>query len=137
MNGEFSGYVREQVQLVDATLPVFGAQMLKETVAASLAERQFSMEIVGLFAVTALPSPGPGCHRRASSTRRPCARREVRTMSGRRGARRRVAACEEASFAATKGALLLCGTLAFAGRPLGSGRGGLPLTLTRSTCQNC
>jgi ABC-type antimicrobial peptide transport system permease subunit len=46
--------VREQVQLVDATLPVFGAQMLTETVAASLAERRFSMEMIGLFALTAL-----------------------------------------------------------------------------------
>jgi predicted permease len=46
--------VREQVQRVDATLPVFGAQMLTETVAASLAERRFSMEMIGLFALTAL-----------------------------------------------------------------------------------
>jgi putative ABC transport system permease protein len=46
--------VREQVQLVDATLPVFGAQMLQDTVAASLAERRFSMQLVGLFAATAL-----------------------------------------------------------------------------------
>jgi predicted permease len=46
--------VREQVQQLDATLPVFGAQMLEETVAASLAARRFSMEIVGLFAITAL-----------------------------------------------------------------------------------
>jgi predicted permease len=54
--------VREQVQLADATLPVFGAQMLDETVAASLAARRFSMEIVGLFAVTALLLAGLGIY---------------------------------------------------------------------------
>jgi putative ABC transport system permease protein len=48
------GEVREQVQSVDPTLPVSGAQMLSETVSASLSERRFSMEIVALFALTAL-----------------------------------------------------------------------------------
>jgi putative ABC transport system permease protein len=57
-----SDQVREQVQLVDATLPVFGAQMLEETVAASLAERRFSMEMIGLFAVTALLLAGLGIY---------------------------------------------------------------------------
>jgi putative ABC transport system permease protein len=46
--------VRAQVQAVDPTLPVFGAQMLSDTVTASLAERRFSMEIVTLFAIIAL-----------------------------------------------------------------------------------
>ena len=46
--------VREQVQSVDPTLPVSGGQTLVETVSASLAERRFSMEIVALFALTAL-----------------------------------------------------------------------------------
>jgi predicted permease len=46
--------VREQVQSVDPTLPVFGAQTLNETVSASLAERRFSMEMIALFALTAL-----------------------------------------------------------------------------------
>jgi len=46
--------VREQVQSVDDTLPVYGAQTLNETVAVSLAERRFSTAIVGLFALTAL-----------------------------------------------------------------------------------
>jgi ABC-type antimicrobial peptide transport system permease subunit len=46
--------VREQVQSVDPTLPVFGVQKLNETVSASLAGRRFSMEMVALFAVTAL-----------------------------------------------------------------------------------
>jgi predicted permease len=46
--------VRKQVQSVDPTLPVFSAEMLTETVSSSLAQRRFSLEIVGLFAFTAL-----------------------------------------------------------------------------------
>ena len=46
--------VREQVQSVDPTLPVFDAQTLNDTVAASVSERRFSMQIVALFAFTAL-----------------------------------------------------------------------------------
>ena len=46
--------VRKQVQSVDPTLPVFSAEMLTETVSASLDQRRFSLEIVGLFALTAL-----------------------------------------------------------------------------------
>jgi putative ABC transport system permease protein len=46
--------VRKQVQSLDATLPVFGAQTLTETVSASLSQRRFSMEMVALFALTAL-----------------------------------------------------------------------------------
>jgi putative ABC transport system permease protein len=46
--------VREAVQSVDPTLPVFGAQMLSDTASASLAERRFSMEMLAAFAVTAL-----------------------------------------------------------------------------------
>ena len=46
--------VREQVQAIDPTLPVFGAQPLKATVSESLAQRRFSMEMVGLFALTSL-----------------------------------------------------------------------------------
>jgi putative ABC transport system permease protein len=46
--------VREQVQAVDPTLPISGSQTLNETVSASLAERRFSMEMVVLFALTAL-----------------------------------------------------------------------------------
>jgi putative ABC transport system permease protein len=48
------GQVREQVQSVDPALPVSGAQTLSETVSASLSERRFTMEIVALFALTAL-----------------------------------------------------------------------------------
>ncbi|HEY2103729.1 MAG TPA: ABC transporter permease [Chthoniobacterales bacterium] len=46
--------VRAVVQSIDPTLPVFGAQTLTETVSASLAQRRFSMQIVALFALTAL-----------------------------------------------------------------------------------
>jgi putative ABC transport system permease protein len=56
------GQVREQVQAVDPTLPLSGAQTLNETVSASLAERRFSMEMVGLFAVTALLLAGLGIY---------------------------------------------------------------------------
>ena len=54
--------VRKQVQAVDATLPLSGAQTLSETVSASLAERRFSMEMVGLFALTALLLAGLGIY---------------------------------------------------------------------------
>jgi predicted permease len=46
--------MRQQVQSVDSTLPVYGAQTLGETVSASLSERRFSMEMIALFALTAL-----------------------------------------------------------------------------------
>ena len=46
--------VKEQVQSVDPTLPVFGAQMANETLVASLAQRRFSLQMVGMFALTAL-----------------------------------------------------------------------------------
>jgi predicted permease len=48
------GEVREQVQSVDPTLPMYGARTLKETVSESLAERRFAMEMIALFAITAL-----------------------------------------------------------------------------------
>jgi predicted permease len=54
--------VREQVQSVDSELPVFGAQMLTEAMAESLAERRFSMEMVALFALTALLLAGLGIY---------------------------------------------------------------------------
>jgi putative ABC transport system permease protein len=46
--------VRKQVQSLDPTLPVFGAQTLTETVSASLSQRRFSLEVIALFALTAL-----------------------------------------------------------------------------------
>jgi predicted lysophospholipase L1 biosynthesis ABC-type transport system permease subunit len=54
--------VREQVESVDPTLPVFGARALNETVSASLAERRFSMEMVALFALAALLLAGLGIY---------------------------------------------------------------------------
>ena len=46
--------VREQVQALDPTLPVFGAQTLTQTLSESLSQRRFSMEMISLFALTAL-----------------------------------------------------------------------------------
>jgi ABC-type antimicrobial peptide transport system permease subunit len=54
--------LREQVQLVNPELPVFGAQMLKDVMTASLFERRFSLEMVGLFALTALLLAGLGIY---------------------------------------------------------------------------
>jgi putative ABC transport system permease protein len=54
--------VREQVQSLDPTLPVSGAQTLNETVSVSLAQRRFSMEMVSLFALTALLLAGLGIY---------------------------------------------------------------------------
>jgi predicted permease len=54
--------VREQVQAIDPTLPVFGTQTLNETVSASLSQRRFSMEMVGLFALTAMLLAGLGIY---------------------------------------------------------------------------
>lgn len=48
------GEVRAQVQTVDPTLPVFGAQTLNRTLSNSLAAQRFSMEMAALFALTAL-----------------------------------------------------------------------------------
>ena len=46
--------VRDQVQAVNSALPVLGVTTLDETVAASLAVRRFTMELIALFACTAL-----------------------------------------------------------------------------------
>jgi putative ABC transport system permease protein len=46
--------VRKHVQSLDPTLPVFGAQTLIETVSASLSQRRLSLEMIALFALTAL-----------------------------------------------------------------------------------
>jgi predicted permease len=46
--------VRKHVQALDSTLPVFGAQTLTETISASLSQRRFSLEVIALFALTAL-----------------------------------------------------------------------------------
>jgi ABC-type antimicrobial peptide transport system permease subunit len=54
--------LREQVQSVNPELPVFGAQMLNDMVSASLSVRRFSMEMIGLFALTALLLAGLGIY---------------------------------------------------------------------------
>jgi predicted permease len=59
---EIPAEVREQMQSVDPTLPVTDGQTLIETVSASLAERRFSMEMVALFALTALLLAGLGIY---------------------------------------------------------------------------
>jgi len=46
--------VRAQVQAVDSTLPVFGAQTLNAALSESLSQRRFSLKMVALFALTAL-----------------------------------------------------------------------------------
>ena len=46
--------VRKEIQSVDPTIPVFGARPLNETVAASLSQRRFSVEMIALFALAAL-----------------------------------------------------------------------------------
>jgi putative ABC transport system permease protein len=46
--------VREIVQSIDASLPVFGAEPLTSAVSGALATRRFAMQIVALFALTAL-----------------------------------------------------------------------------------
>jgi predicted permease len=54
--------VREQIQAVDPTLPVSGGETLDGILSGSLAERRFSMELVALFAVTALLLAGLGIY---------------------------------------------------------------------------
>jgi predicted permease len=54
--------LREQVQAIDPELPVFGAQTLDEMVSASLSQRRFAIEMVGLFALTALLLAGLGIY---------------------------------------------------------------------------
>jgi putative ABC transport system permease protein len=52
--GALSAQVRTQVQAVDPNLPVFRAKTLDDVLSSSLSVRRFSMEMVALFAVTAL-----------------------------------------------------------------------------------
>jgi putative ABC transport system permease protein len=46
--------VRQIVQRTDPTLPVFGAQPLRDTIAASIAGRRFAIQVVAVFGLTAL-----------------------------------------------------------------------------------
>lgn len=52
--GAIPGQLREQIQAADPELPVFGAKSLDDVLASSLSIRRFSMEMVALFAGTAL-----------------------------------------------------------------------------------
>jgi hypothetical protein len=52
--GVIARAVRDAVQSVNSALPVFGVETLDETVSASLAVRRFSMELLALFALTAV-----------------------------------------------------------------------------------
>jgi predicted permease len=57
-----SAQVRTQIQSVDAELPVFHAETLDDVLSSSLSVRRFSMEMVALFAATALLLAGLGIY---------------------------------------------------------------------------
>ena len=57
-----SAQVRTQIQAVDAELPVFRAETLDDVLSSSLSVRRFSMEMVALFAATALLLAGLGIY---------------------------------------------------------------------------
>jgi len=52
--GQIPSQMRQQVQSIDAELPVFRAQTLSSILSDSLAARRFSLQVVALFALTAL-----------------------------------------------------------------------------------
>ncbi|NYF78947.1 ADOP family duplicated permease [Granulicella arctica] len=54
--------VRQQVQSIDPQLPVFHAETLDDVLSTSLSVRRFSMEMVALFAATALLLAGLGIY---------------------------------------------------------------------------
>jgi ABC-type antimicrobial peptide transport system permease subunit len=54
--------VRTQIQAVDPNLPVFHAETLNDVLSSSLSVRRFSMEMVALFAATALLLAGLGIY---------------------------------------------------------------------------
>lgn len=54
--------MRQQVQTVDAELPVFQAETLDDVLSASLSVRRFSMLLVAMFAGTALLLAGLGIY---------------------------------------------------------------------------
>jgi putative ABC transport system permease protein len=57
-----SSQMRAQIQSIDSQLPVFHAQTLDEVLSTSLSVRRFSMEMVAVFAVTALLLAGLGIY---------------------------------------------------------------------------
>ncbi len=52
--GTIAAQVREQVQSINAELPVFGAETLDDVLSDSLSARRFALQIVGAFSITAL-----------------------------------------------------------------------------------
>jgi len=54
--------LRQQVQAVDANLPVFGERSMEDLVSASLAQRRFAMQVVGIFGAVALLLAGIGIY---------------------------------------------------------------------------
>ncbi len=60
--GAISAQVRQQVQTVDAELPVFRAETLDDVLSASLSVRRFSMQLVAMFAASALLLAGLGIY---------------------------------------------------------------------------
>jgi hypothetical protein len=60
--GAISAQVRKQIQSLDAELPVFHAETLDDVLSASLSVRRFSMELIALFAATALLLAGLGIY---------------------------------------------------------------------------
>jgi predicted permease len=57
-----SAQVREQVQSIDPELPVFHAETLDDVLSDSLSVKRFSMEMIALFAATALLLAGLGIY---------------------------------------------------------------------------
>ena len=53
-SGDIPQEMRAQVQSINPELPVFGAATLSDTVSGSLAQRRFSLNMIVLFALTAL-----------------------------------------------------------------------------------
>jgi predicted permease len=60
--GTIPAQVRQQVQSIDASLPVFHAVTLENVLSDSLSVRRFSMEMVAFFAATALLLAGLGIY---------------------------------------------------------------------------
>ena len=60
--GAIPNQLRRQVQSVDPTIPVFGAETLDQMVSDSLAVRRFTMEMVAIFAAAALLLSGLGIY---------------------------------------------------------------------------
>jgi predicted permease len=54
--------LRQQVQAVDPALPVFGERTMEELVQTSLAQRRFTLQVVGMFGVLSLLLAGIGIY---------------------------------------------------------------------------